>query len=338
MMAMVVFVVYGLRTMALLDSVHYSLSGSGLSKLPAANININIEDIHSSNGRIDASLLQKREACWTLPVEVPSAEISPKKFMEEGPGKDYLALYQKQVAQKTRPVLRVRFALYHLLTTCQPVYYHIHKNGGTTMNVKDNPVVDAFYTAREHTLGRTQFQNETNLILNDIYKSQHQPAIASRDMPFFTFLRDPVRRFLSGVGQALKLNKVAPCNQQQDTVSLIDCVLTKIKDSESFLDEHLEPQAFELYHGIVGLDLSIQVMDISALSALLSHLGFGSGAGDAPKRRMSMSSRGSRRTNYNLSVTSLTPSLIERICETYRVDLLLLQMAGISKSICIEPI
>jgi hypothetical protein len=69
--------------------------------------------------------------CWDLPVVY--SEINPKKFMENGPGKAYLPLYEKQQQQsKKRRLLKVRFVVYSLSDkNCRPVYYHIHKNGGT---------------------------------------------------------------------------------------------------------------------------------------------------------------------------------------------------------------
>jgi hypothetical protein len=265
--------------------------------------------------------------CWELPAVY--SEMNPKEFMENGPGKVYLPLYEKQHQSKKRRLLKVRFVVYSLSDkNCRPVYYHIHKNGGTSMNVKDHPLVDAYYTPREQQLGREEFQNQTMQIMTDIYSAQQQQQPCS--MPTFTFLRDPVPRFLSSVGQALRLNKLHPCNtQSKDTQELLDCVLNKIKAKESFLDEHLVPQLFELYKGMEGLDLKVKVMDLSAIGSVLQKLGLATNGASSPRRKTQGLVSG-----FNLSMSFVTASLMERICEIYPMDVLLLQLTGVTRTMC----
>jgi hypothetical protein len=297
--------------------------------------------------------------CWTLPPTIPYAEFHPKRFMEQGPGKAYLPLYEKQLERKKRRLLKIRLVVYSLVQPetngrCRPVYYHIHKNGGSTMNVKgDHPpllLVDAYYTPREQNLGREEFHNQTLSILTQLHESQHQQlSSSSNSMPFFTFLRDPVTRFLSSVGQALRLNKLHPCNtppKKGDTLALLECVLQKIQDKESFLDEHLVPQALELYHGMMGLDLQVQVMDLSAIGPVLQHLvvlglptattsttSTTSTTTTSIETRRS-STQGRLVAGFNLSTALLTPSLVQRICTVYQMDSLMLKQVGVTNTMC----
>jgi hypothetical protein len=301
--------------------------------------------------------------------------------MESGPGKAYLPLYQKQQQQqqqqqqlvvlvpvkkkKPRLLLKVRLVVYSYNNSsnntntshqsCQPVYYHIHKNGGTSMNLKDQQtpllLADTYYTAQERALGRQAFENQTFSILKRIIET------AQHSMPFFTFLRDPVPRFLSSIGQALQLNRLGPChhhhhhhhhhhaqqnnnNSRDTTEELLDCVLNQIQETKSFLDEHLEPQAFELYHGMMGLDLTIKVMDLPAIGRVLNQLVVGSSSSTQATTTTTTTTVSRRKTRsvmagFNMSLSVLTPSLRQRICEIYQMDVLLLQQTGgVSRTIC----
>jgi hypothetical protein len=58
------------------------------------------------------------DACWHIPI--PSFRFHPKPFMEHGPGRPYLQLYEQQ-SKKKRRLLKVRFVLYNWTATCQPV-------------------------------------------------------------------------------------------------------------------------------------------------------------------------------------------------------------------------
>lgn len=277
-----------------------------------------------------------------LCIDLPSSVVAkPKSFMEEGPGKEYLDLYKEQlhVSSRHRRLLKIRFIVYEIFAAskCKPIYYHIHKNGGSTMNfrtassglmqVRGDSKAEAYYTPREREMGRYQFENETMAILLKAMSS-------GRDMPVFTFLRDPVSRFLSSVGQALKLNQLGTCTKHansKDTVDLLVCILDHIQTNKHFLDEHLEPQIFELYHGLMGLDLNVNVMDMTAINVVLTQV-FGS--------HMEMSRRQSHGirvvAGYNLSTSILTQELVERICSAYEMDVLFLQETKVVGSICLS--
>ena len=263
--------------------------------------------------------------------------FNPIHFMEEGAGKGFLPLFQKQLDVSKQRLLKVRFVRYstHPLS-CNAIYYHIHKNGGSTMNVKDDPRVEAYYTPQEKRLGKDEFHARALQTFQRAWNEQNQPGSARTKPtgPIFTFLRDPISRFLSGVGQSLKLNKLRPCNKQypSDTVGLIDCVLSKIANKQSFLDEHLEPQAFELYHGMMGMNLTVKVFDMKDIGKTLEAI-LGPGLRQSASRRRSHGFV----AGYNLSSSILTQPLVRRICALYRVDILLLDTARLHiQSACIS--
>ena len=195
------------------------------------------------------------------------------------------------------------------------------------MNVKNHPIVDAFYTPREQQLGQEHFFNTTRRIMADISKAQKESLCT---MPIFTFLRDPVDRFISSVGQALKLNKLHPCStKSKDTPELLKCVVDKIKRKGLFLDEHLVPQSFELYYGVMGYDIAIRVLDLSSIGQVLKKLGFSSDHSSGRRRKGQGLVAG-----FNLSTSLLSPSILNEICSLYDVDVRLLHQTGVTKTRC----
>ena len=191
--------------------------------------------------------------------------------------------------------------------------------------------VDAYYTPREQQLGSEKFQNATMAIWHQISKDQQEQE--KRIMPIFTFLRDPVPRFLSSVGQALKLNNLGPCIEhvraKRDTLQLLNCVLLEIEQTKRFLDEHLEPQIFELYHGTMGMDLNIYLMDLKeSMDMVLQDL-FG-----VPSQQLSRRQSKGLLLGFNLSMAVLTPEVISRICAVYSMDVLFLLQTRVTSTIC----
>ena len=97
--------------------------------------------------------------------------------------------------------------------------------------------------------------------------------------------------------------------------------MNQIQVTQQYLDEHLEPQIFELYHGMMGLDLPVHVMDLQAMDVVLQTiLGLPDHIQASRKR-----TKGSVVAGYNMSISILTPKLVERICSIYRMDVLFLQ-------------
>ena len=176
-------------------------------------------------------------------------------------------------------------------------------------------VADAFYTTKERQLGKEVFHQQSHQIMRQVYRYQQEQHISRRQnvavnsmnqkrdlvvSPIFTFLRDPVSRFLSSIGQALQLNGLGSCRRKHDkmrkdqnhenkyhstdsqqtqpsanvmTIELLDCVLAKIESNQFFLDQHLLPQSFQLYTAVMDFDIGIAVMDLSTqLTPLLRDL------------------------------------------------------------------
>ena len=100
------------------------------------------------------------------------------------------------------------------------------------------------------------------------------------------------------------------------------------------LETNIVPQLFELYTGMVGLDLKIKVVDLSAINGTC--LGK---IGSYHKYCKTINTSQGRKTQglisgFNLSVSFVTPSLIQHIWETYHMDVLLLHHTGVTSTMC----
>jgi len=198
------------------------------------------------------------------------------------------------------------------------VYCHIHKNGGTALLkfAKKIPGYqrETFYNHDESKMGAERYDREVARVRERW----------SNDSFFFTFLRDPVKRFVSGVKQ-IETNKqfgsyFPEC--KRGAVDL-DCVLGILEDSGSFVNVHLMPQLFELYHCLGGSDFGVVVTDLANLGSFMRGLG--------------ISEMKHARARANATQTStVSPSQLRRICKLYKMDVdFLRNTAGYIESPCL---
>jgi hypothetical protein len=271
-------------------------------------------------------------------------------------------------------------------TVCCPalVYYHVHKNGGGSMARHVPLDMDAYNSDRERVMGREEYAKACRQRMQQVYDNlqssgggyYNSTGETKRDAlqpqqqtveSIFTFLRDPIERFLSSLGQVLQgpvgimRNSISPCYQSMTTAALIECVLDKMeghpeqeqtpKDSAgiatvstlsssfsskrtSFLDQHFAPQSYELYSGILGYDIGIAVFDLrDSLSWIVEELG---GSANQKPINSAVGSAVWRFPQFQLSTSVLTSSMKRRICTLYQPDVLLLRETGVTSTSCDE--
>ena len=274
------------------------------------------------------------------------------------------------------------------------IYFHIFKNGGTTirnafMNQYDSSVLSGkqsykspkiLFTGRQSQIGTDAFHKRINITIQRLFtyqkyatnsitstvdneeaseesslttarqEQQRRTAIA------FTFLREPISRFLSGLGQVLhkyyvsrKLNPALDINKcftiqqggtdsdaSSSTLLLIDCVLDLMIENKQFYDFHLLPQLFLLRDFTGELDIEMLVMDVSQIDKVLSMLlpQPRKEVGNDVQQRRRKRARPSRFSNYtgghDLNVEQLTTKQIQKICQIYYMDVDLLIATGVS--------
>jgi hypothetical protein len=281
---------------------------------------------------------------WSLRNSTTYYTFYPKRFMEEGPGSQFLRLYQENDLSK-RGVLSARFLVFSKRKKnrknkgdrCELVYFHIHKNGGTTVDRHVPLRSYKYFSNQELEWGHEPFEQACHSVMTRVYQKQQQK---DESVETFTFLRDPVLRFLSSLSQVLTLHGSLlkrgfyPCNERNTSEDLVDCILGKFESNgHSFLDTHFAPQSFELYKHVMGFDIAISVIDLSEIGNVLGGLG----AQNIIKKERSVAGGVIKNVpQFRLTEDLLTSDVIRRICKIYEMDVLMLEQVGVTKTNCLQ--
>ena len=252
----------------------------------------------------------------TLIVPPPCKDVAcytvyPTRYLQQHSEHYSLQLTTKAKGYRARQLIVPRMLVYESLSSSnQMVYCHIHKNGGTAL-LKFAKKIPGY-------------QREASF-KGDVARVRER---WSNENFFFSFLRDPVKRFVSGVKQ-IETNKkfgifFPEC--KRGAVDL-DCVLGILEDSGSFINPHLLPQLFELYHNLGGSDFGVVVTDLANMGSFMSGLG------------ISELTNARERGNTTKSTSTVSPTQIRRICKLYKMDVdFLRSMAGYIKSPCLGSV
>ena len=254
-------------------------------------------------------------------------------------------------------------------------YFHIFKNGGTTIRnafqkhglSKNLPykTTEILFTGIQRKIGTDEFHKRLNATVQEIYRGQQQHNPPILHVAPFTFLREPITRFLSGLGQVLnkyktgKLSKSFPlavcfADNTNATSQMLDCVLEKMSamlndDNQlsipddhqypnQFFDFHLLPQSFLLRDFTGELDIGIMVMSMKEnIQPILEMLLLLASKHYYSKQFHARPSRNAVYTGgHDLSsATILTSKQQYSICRLYRMDVeLLVQTKVIQDNPC----
>jgi hypothetical protein len=251
-------------------------------------------------------------------------------------------------------------------------YLHNRKVGGSTMHwaFRKREETDslglelhvALAWRMRNEMGIAAYHEAWNRKLQMIVASQqHAMANTNNDATtsmapavVFTFVRCPVQRFLSAVGQLLSARHrfqrhFASCLEPKkdqtesvtaaslfDTQIMLKCTLEILEESVqangpgSFFDVHLEPQAFQMRTGVVDMDVGILILDLAHISNVLSVIRPSS---STIHRRPS--TRKEYTGGYDLSAEVLTEELVHQICRIYAMDVQVLQLSSVAPIMCV---
>ncbi len=290
----------------------------------------------------DVSGQSTNSLCESFLNNIPIHRFYPKRFFENGGGRPFLPNYNDNCHNFT-DILNARFLVFQPTfiaeNECSIVFFHIHKNGGTTLERHVPLPTNNFYSKREKELGHERFEASSKTIMNMVWNRQQtlgQSLTARPNIRTFTFLRDPVPRFLSSVTQVLKLRvwhkRLHPCYERNNTEALLDCVLDKL-ETGSIPEMHLAPQSFELYKQVMGYDIYIELLDLNKIEVVMEQLG----AQRVTKERSTTGSLIRRFPNFRLTMEALDKQRIKRICDVYAADVRMINESKVTTTICLDP-
>jgi len=255
--------------------------------------------------------------------------------------------------------------------TQQPFYrhnvtfIHVHKAGGTTIHSyasaapRNGVRVTRHYlyhweTARQLTNARTEAELERTIEVQKEkcklayyhlgtagkYKA-HPEDWGPDDHVMFAFLRDPLDRFISSLGQAMgasgsERNHVgrefqAKCIKGatytlQNSRDTLQCCIDYVKEEGFYFEVHFTPQAVEVGFATQMYHVPVAVFKFEdSYQTVLTEIG-----ADPNMKRRGGDMRGYRPSPVLTNMTSAdyTPELIRQICELYEVDVIMHRSLG----------
>lgn len=285
--------------------------------------------------------------------------FQPSNFFGSGPGQPYRAVvekYWKVTTESSREDLFLHsiekdvgvFAYLEWTdNTTQPpkqlprsmIGIHIHKCGGTSVGrtfgraEKDFPQYQEvlFYA---HNL-RDRFGNNwhpaaIDLTRNAVERVEKDQREGRADHVIFSFVREPVSRFLSSVGEFLHSRNKKKICLEATTRDMLHCLLQTLKATGLQLDQHFAPAAVDLYmFSLLGQPARISLLPLNKMGEFRHMFGL-------PDTRVKSAVSSASYSGYNLSLSDLDADMLRDVCRLYEVDVILMRSLGIETPHC-EP-
>uniref|UniRef100_A0A7S4JRW3 Sulfotransferase n=1 Tax=Odontella aurita TaxID=265563 RepID=A0A7S4JRW3_9STRA len=237
-------------------------------------------------------------------------------------------------------------------------YLHLHKNGGTTVNQAMRAFVirsrgrqrgrqrggrgggkgatpqyrlDEYYFPRTHKMTLTQLRRATSNVMGFIAAKQKMGGRRARESTAFTFLRHPLHKFVSAVGEVVHQGKMGPCQSFRGK-ELAECALNFLVGEEEggngegspglAYNQHFKPQVIELYDCAGGTDVKVSLLDMSSIGKFVGDgcLGLKKHFRGRPETR--------RFFGKGDFLENLDERMVRKLCELYEVDVVFFREIG----------
>ncbi|KAG7351342.1 sulfotransferase family protein [Nitzschia inconspicua] len=227
---------------------------------------------------------------------------------------------------------------------------HIHKCGGSSVGRTFLKIarsgghsynVTLFYKNDLRAKFRDNVESQSielhHRILQQIYDNQQQTMLktassSSLDHVAFTFVREPVGRFLSSVREFLvsRNKRRRLCLEAPSSKDLLKCILSKLQEENGLqLDQHFAPATVSLHmFSLLEPRVKISVMPLTVDTMTTFQTTF---LGPQPK---TIKLKSSKPRKYNITLDELDDQMIEDICKIYAMDVLLLRHFGLPVPLC----
>lgn len=175
----------------------------------------------------------------------------------------------------------------------------------------------------------------------DVQHVVRYPATFGKDDHIMmAVIRDPAERFISSIGQAMgapgsQSNGIAQqfqaeCikNTTQDTLR---CCIDYVERHTFWVEIHFTPQSLEVSFATLWQDIPISLFDFKDLGVILSDLG-----ADPNSKKRDGHKHGYRKDEIlaNLSKNDYDEDMLRKVCNLYKVDVLMRRVAGLPKANC----
>lgn len=244
-------------------------------------------------------------------------------------------------------------------TTCiteRLSFLHVHKVGGSSLHQAFNYMSlnkcaslerHKFFTPSNSPDGKPQ--NTRTSEPSPIYVKTKESLTHAIKYPVdefapdqhvvFAFVRDPLERFISAIGQATgasgstrnKISRVlkAKCLRETSRETLT-CIAKYVRDNGFWIELHFTPQVIDISFTTLYADIPVALFPFSELQQILSYLG----KGDAHSRDGSRSSYRTDEVLTNMKVSDYDEETIQIVCKIYEMDVLMQRSMGLEVPRC----
>jgi hypothetical protein len=155
----------------------------------------------------------------------------------------------------------------------------------------------------------------------------------------FAFVRDPLERFISSIGQATGAsgstsNKISgvlneKCLKETSRETLT-CISKYVRDNGFWIELHFTPQVIDISFTTLYSDVPVALFPFQELKSILTYLG----RGDAHGRDGTKSTYRTDEVFTNMNVSDYDEESIEIVCKIYEMDVLMQRSMGLEVPRC----